>query len=259
VPAISVGVQLSSFGLPFKQAIQVAAAMGADSVEVDARSDLRPSELSATALRQIRKLLNDLNLRVVAVRFQTSRGYDCSDELERRVAATKAAMKMASDLGANVVVNQIGVIPESLEDSSHQMLRDVLFDLGRHAQHVGAFLACETGSEPLANISGLIESLPEGSLAVTLNPGNLIVNGFDLTGLRKIAPHVLLVHAKDAVPDRARGRGTEVSLGRGLVEFPEIMATLEEQHYRGSYVIQRDGSKNFRDEVALAIQFLKNI
>jgi len=259
VPAISVGVQLSSFGLPFKQAIQVASALGADSIEIDARSDLRPTELTATALRQIRKLLNDLNLRVVAVRFQTSRGYDCADDLERRVAATKIAMKMASELGANAVVNQIGIVPESLEDSTHQMLRDVLSDLGRYAQHIGAFLACETGSEPLANLSGLIESLSEGSLAVTLNPGNLIVNGFDLTGLRKIAPHVLLVHAKDAVPDRARGRGTEVALGRGLVEFPELMATLEEQHFRGSYVVQRDTKINIREETAVAIQFLKNI
>ena len=259
MPAISVGVQLSSFGVPFKQSIQLAAAVGADSVEIDARSDLRPSELSATALRQIRKLLNDLNLRVVSVRFQTSRGYDCADELERRVAATKVAMKMASDLGANAVVNQIGVVPESVDDSSHQMLRDVLFDLGRYSQHVGAFLACETGSEPLTHISGLIESLPQGALAVTLNPGNLIVNGYDMTGLREIAPHVLLVHAKDAVPDRARGRGTEVALGRGLVEFPEIMATLEEQRYRGSYVVQRDGQSNVRQEIALAIQFLKNI
>ncbi len=177
-------------------------------------------------------MLNDLNLRVVAIRFQTRRGYDCPDELERRVAATKEAMKMAADLGARVVVNQIGNIPEDVDSSSHQMLRDVLGDFGRYAQHIGAFLGCETGSEPLSHMAKLIATLPEGSLGVTLNPGNLIFNGFDLSDLRTVAAHIMLVHAKDAVRDRAQGRGTEVALGRGLVEFPEIVATLEEHQFR---------------------------
>jgi len=39
------------------------------------------------------------------------RGYECEDELERRIEGTKHAMKMAHDLGANVVVNQVGSIP----------------------------------------------------------------------------------------------------------------------------------------------------
>jgi MoxR-like ATPase len=40
-----------------KQALHAAARMGAEAVEIDARSDIKPSELVGTALRQVRKLL----------------------------------------------------------------------------------------------------------------------------------------------------------------------------------------------------------
>ncbi len=181
------------------------------------------------------------------------------EDLDRRVVATKEAMKMASDLGARVLVNQIGLIPESTEETSHELLRTVLSDLGKYSQHHGAFLACETGSEPLSHILQLIEMLPEGSLGVTLNPGNLIANGFDLNDLRSIARHVLLVHAKDAVQDRARGRGMEVPLGRGLADFPQIVSILEEQHYGGDFVIERETGKTSFADLQMSVEFLRNI
>ncbi len=242
-----------------KQALHAAARMGVDGVEIDARYGLRPSEVVGTALRQIRKLLEDLNLQVVSVRYPTKRGYECEDELERRIAGTKAAMKMAYDLGANVVVNHCGTIAESVDDPSYQTLMTVLQDLGAFSQHTGAFLACETGAEPLDRLGALVDSLPEGTVGITLNPGNLLVNGYDLKCLPQVARHVMLVHAKDGVPDRSRGRGTEVELGRGLAEFPEIAGTLEERRYRGCYVVERDASQNPIAEISKAVEFLKNL
>ncbi len=183
-------------------------------------------------------------MRVASVRYATRRGYECEDELERRIAGTKEAMRMAYDLGANVVVNHCGTIPESKETVSYEVLKSVLADLGTYSQRVGAFLACETGSEPLEQLGGLIDELPEGSVGITLNPGNLLVNGFDLRALPQFARHVMLVHAKDGVPDRSRGRGTEVELGRGMAEFPEIAGILEEHHFPGYYIIERDNARN---------------
>jgi sugar phosphate isomerase/epimerase len=259
VPGIKIGVQLSSFGKPFRLAIQMAAALGVDSIEIDARRDLRPTEVSGTALRQIRKLLADLNLRVVSVRFATRRGYDELIDLERRVRATKEAMQMAADLGATVVVNQIGMIPESKDDPALDTLRSVLTDLGRFSQRHGAFIGCETGSEPYDRLRQFIETLPEGTAGITFNPGNLIVNGYDIDDLSKSAKHILLVHVKDAVRDRARGRGSEVPLGRGLAEFPLIAAALDERHFSGSFVIDHDPTPNIESELRSSIAFLRNI
>lgn len=259
LPGLRVGVQLSGLKLPFKEALHAAARMGAEAIEIDARYELKPSELVGTALRQVRKLLEDLNLRVASVRYPTRRGYECEDELERRIDGTKLAMKMAHDLGANVVVNQVGAIPESPDDPAFQLLRTVLTDLGAYSQRVGAFLGCETGAEPLPRLVSLVDSLPDGSVGVTLNPGNLLVNGYDLEELQSIAKHVMLVHAKDGVKDKARGRGTEVPLGRGMAEFPEIVAILEEFHFPGFFVVERENAQNPLAEISLAVQFLKNI
>jgi sugar phosphate isomerase/epimerase len=254
-----VGIQLSGLRLPFKQALQVASRLGAEAVEIDARTQLKPSELVGTGLRQVRKMLEDLNLRVASVRYPTRRGYECLEELDRRIDGTKKAMKMAYDLGAKVVVNQVGLIAESADDPSRQVLHHVLADLGVYSQRIGAFLGCETGAEPLERLISLLDSLPDGSVGVTLNPGNLLVNGYDLSGLPRMAKHVLLVHAKDGVPDKARGRGAEVPLGQGLAEFPNIIATLEEQAYKGYFVVERENARDPIAEFGNSIQFLKNL
>lgn len=259
LPGLRVGIQLAGLKMPMKQGLLAAAQMGVEAVEIDARLGLKPSEVVGTALRQIRKLLEDLNLRVASVRYATRRGYECEEELERRIAGTKEALRMAYDLGANVVVNHCGSIPDSKEDPAYEVLRSVLTDLGTYSQRTGAFLACETGSEPLDKLTDFVESLPEGSVGLTLNPGNLLVNGYDLNALQRAARHVMLVHAKDGVPDRSRGRGTEVELGRGMAEFPEIAAILEEQRFAGYFVVERDNPRFPVQDIAMSVQFLKNI
>jgi sugar phosphate isomerase/epimerase len=259
LPGLRVGIQIAGLKMPFKQALQVASQMGVDAIEIDARTGLRPNEVVGTALRQIRKLIQDLNLRVASVRYATRRGYDCEDELDRRIEGTKQAMRLAYDLGANVVVNHCGVVSSNPDDPSRMMLQHVLSDLGVYSQRIGAFLACETGSEPLPDLVNFLDSLPEGSAGLTLNPGNLIVNGFGLDGLQAAAKHVMLVHAKDGVPDRSRGRGTEVELGRGMAEFPDIAGMLEEHHFTGCFVVERDNPRNPVQDIATAVEFLKNI
>ena len=152
MPGLRVGVQLTGLKLPFKQALHAASRMGAEAVEIDARFDIKASELVGTALRQVRKLLEDLNLRVASIRYPTRRGYECEEELERRIEGTKQAMKLAYDLGASVVVNHVGEIPESEDSPKLQVLRTVLSDLGTYSHRIGAFLACETGAEPLSRL-----------------------------------------------------------------------------------------------------------
>lgn len=257
---VNIGIQLSSLRMPLKKALMTAARLGVQGIEIDARNDLRPEELTDTGRRQLRKMLDDLNLRVAAVRFHTARGYDVAENLERRIDGTKQAMKFAYSLGASVVINQIGSVPEKPEGETHNMLVQCLTDLARFGQHVGAMLAAETGSEPGERLAGLIEGLRETALGITFNPGNLIVNNFSVDdALPRCAPLTLLVHAKDAVRDLARGRGVEVPLGRGMAEFPQVIASLEEHRFRGWYIIERDYSEDIVQSLNYAVQFLKNL
>jgi sugar phosphate isomerase/epimerase len=262
---LKIGIQLASLRLPFKQALHIAGELGAESVEMDARGEMKPGQLSQTGLRQLRKMLEDRNLRVGAVTFRTRRGYAVPDGLDERIAATKEAMKFAYSLGAAVVVNHVGRVPakplEGQEAGQEwDTLVQVLTDLGHFGQHVGAWLAAETGTEEGADLARLIQALPPGTIGVTFDPANLIVNGFSArTALESLAPYVLHVHAKDGVRDLAQGRGLEVPLGRGSVDFPELIGTLEEQDFRGYYMIEREQCQNPVFEIGLAVKYLRSL
>lgn len=260
MPAPRIAVQLRSLQLPFAKALPVVRKLGVHAVEVDARTQVRPQDLTDTGLREIRKLLNDHELRVVAVEFHTRRGYGEAEELDRRVEATKAALKMARSLGCDLVVNQVGHIPADLTRGEGQMLVEVLRDLGHFSQHAGAWLAAETGSEPAADLRRLLDALPDGALLTTLDPGNLVMNGFSPDeALAALGDSIRHVHAKDAARDLARRRGLEVQLGRGSVDFPSLLGALEERDYRGYLSIERETSDDPLGDVAQAVEFLRQL
>src|SRR5690349_9090131 len=102
--------------------------------------------MTQTGLRQLRKLLDDLRLKVSAVSFYTRRGYGVSDELDRRVQATKQAMELAYSLGTPYVVNQVGRVPTEAKGPEWDLLVEVLRDLGEFSSRAGALLCAETGS-----------------------------------------------------------------------------------------------------------------
>jgi len=260
VPELKIGIQIASLGQPLKVALQTAARLGATGVEIDARTDIRPKELTDTGRRQLKKWMDDSNLRVASVRFRTRRGYDVLQDLDQRIDATKEAMRLAYTLGCNVVVNQIGMVPEDVAHPSYSQLQICLTDLARFGQHVGAMLAAETGSEPGERLANLIESTTEKTIGIAFNPANLIANNFSAEeSLIACAPHVLLVHARDAVRDLARGRGIDVPLGRGSAEFPTILAHLEQRQYNGWFVIDREPSPTAIHEIGYAVSFLKEL
>lgn len=82
---VRVAIQTKCLAQPLKQALHTAGRLEADGVQIDLRQELLPAELSDTALRQLRKLLDDLNLRVGSVAFPTRRGYATTQDLERRL------------------------------------------------------------------------------------------------------------------------------------------------------------------------------
>jgi sugar phosphate isomerase/epimerase len=260
MPALKIGIQLKSLRLPFKAALQTAQRLGAAAVEIDARGEIRPHEMTETGLRQLRKMLEDLNLRVAAVGYHTRRGYNVAEDLDRRIEGTKAAMKFARDLGSSVVINQIGRVPAEPEGRDWQTLLEVLSDLGRYGQHIGTTLAAETGSESGVDLARLIDALPPGAAAVNFDPGNLIANGFStLDAVQALGQHIIHVHAKDGVHDRAQGRGVEVPLGRGAADFPALLGALEERDYRGYFTLERTGGDDPVFEIGQGVKYLQSM
>ena len=259
MPALKIAVQLASLRMPVRKALIAAAQMGVQGVEIDARGGLKPQEISQTGFRDLRRLLDDHGLRVSAVGFQTRRGYDVSDDIERRVGATKGVMRFAAQLGASVVVNQIGQVPSEPGGRNWNLLLQTLTELSNYGQHVGAVLAAQTGTESGEDLARLLAALPEGGIGVDFDPGNLIIQGFSpQEAIEALSPYVLHVHARDAVRDLARGRGLEVPLGRGSADFPALLGALEDHQYRGFITIAREESDQPEYEISEAVKFLRS-
>ncbi|HET6882511.1 MAG TPA: sugar phosphate isomerase/epimerase family protein [Pirellulales bacterium] len=260
MPALKTAVQARSVRLPLKRLLPLARQWGAGAVELDARGDANPQQLSQTGRRQLRKLFDDFELRVSAVSFRTRRGYDVADELDRRIEATKAAMNLAYELGAAWVVNQVGHVPEEPQGPRWNLLVEALTDLGNHAGRTGATLVAETGSEAGADLARLLGALPPGAVGVALNPGKLIINGFSpLEAVAALGPNVSYVYAQDGVRDLAQGRGIEVQLGRGSADFPALLGALEEYDYRGWWTVQRENAVDAPEEIGQAVSYLKSL
>jgi sugar phosphate isomerase/epimerase len=258
IPRIAIAT--ASLRQPLRKALVTASRLGAAAVEIDARTELRPNDLSGTALRQFRGLLDDLNLRVAAVQFRTRRGFDVTDDLERRVAATKEAMRFAHALGASVLTNQIGRVPAEPNGQAWELLVQSLSDLGRHGGHVGATLAAQTGTESGADLARLIKALPERSIGIDLDPGNLIVNDFSpQEAIAVLGSDIIHLHARDGVRDFARGRGIEVPLGRGTADFAALLGALEEHDYPGYITVVSTNSDDPLTEIGDAISYLKSL
>ena len=259
MPALRIGVDLASLELPLKDGLHTAARLGVDAVEIDARGLARPRDFPQTAIRQLRRLLEDLSLRVSAVSYRTRRGLVTAEELERRVDGTRSAMQFAQQLGAGVVVGSLGPLPPP-DSEDWAMLLGVLDDLGRHAHRVGALLAAETGTDSGESLARLLGSLPEGTLGIDFNPGSLIVAGHaPREAAPLLGPWILHVHATDAIGGLSPGQGVRVSLGQGAVDFPSLLGVLEEFRYRGYFTVRSEGTGEPVRQSAAAVQYLRSL
>ena len=153
--------------------------------------------------------------------------------------ATQAAMRFARELRADVVVNRVGQVPADANDPRFTRLVEALTALGMYGERVGARLAAQTGGERPQDLARLLDALPEQTVGVDLHPTGLILGGHSpREAVDVLGPHVLHVHACDAVRDAA-GRANEVELGRGSADLPELLGRLTEFDYRGWVTIER--------------------
>lgn len=253
---LPIGIQTRSLRRPLRKALETAAELGAEGVEIDVRNELRIADFSQTALRQFRRVLDDLRLKVFSAAYPTRRPIDDPEDLERRLLATREAMTFAYKLGARVVIGRVGSIDTSEESAPTPAQTEALTLLGAHGEHAGARFAFASGAAPAAQ-SELIDRVGRGVIGAALHPPLLIGAGHDPTeAAATLGDRVLHVHAVDAVrePTVSDGGATEVQLGRGEADPPALLAALDERGYRGPLTLERhnasDPVASLRDAIA---------
>jgi sugar phosphate isomerase/epimerase len=253
-----IGIRLESLGPTLRQAVREAQRLGVKGVQADATGDLAPQSLSQTGRNAFRSLLRSHNLELTALGCASRRGLDSPEDQQQRVEHTKAVLGLSVDLGARIAIAQAGRIPEHIDDRG--ALTEILQDLGRHGDHIGAVLALETGLESGAVLAGFLLRFrfDTASLGVNLDPASLLLHGFDpCESARALRGKVVHVRATDA-RRASLGRSTqEMPLGHGDIDWPHFIGVLDEIDYHGWLTIERNAGGNRVAEVTAGISFLE--
>ena len=259
MPELRLAVATRHFVQPLKRALDTAASIGAQAVQIDVRNELKPTELTETGRRQLKHQLTEKMLSISSFEYPTRRAFCDQDALDARMAGLKAALEFAYSMGVTVVVGRVGRIPDDPQSPAHQLLCDVLNDIARHSNRVGATFAITPAADSVDALASVFDRVIDGPIGLNLDPAGLIMGGHDpVTTYRAFYDRVLSVQIRDGLRD-SDGQGVEVAVGRGEVVWDELLALLEEGSFRGWLVATRSTGDDRIGDIGRAIRFVRNV
>ena len=244
---------------PIRKAIRAAVEIGAKGIQFDVRNELRSSDLSDSGRRQLLHELELDGINIASLLLPTRRSFYDLQQLEDRVSAVKQALDFAYQLRVPYVVARVGAIPNDPDSAEYKLLVEVLNDIARHSNRVGATLAVTPTRDSAADLKTLLGRIQNGLVGLNFDPAVFAMNGRDaVAAFRELHSHVLHITARDGLRD-IDGSGQETALGRGEVDWLELLALCEQAEYRGWLTVDRTAGDDKPGDAARAIQFLQNV
>jgi len=248
--------------VPARDQIHEAARLGAKGVVLDAAGDLAPHRIGETGRRELRHILRTVELSLIAVSLPTRRPFDTTDQLDERLRRADAAFAMAYELGANVVLTRVGVVPSAEDAARRETVANAVRELGRRADHRGVRLAIETGAERGETLGAFLESLAMPSLAASIDPGALLQTGVDpVATVRELAAWVAHAYASDATGSSRAPASNPRGFGfpPGALDWEEYIGAFEEIGYHGFLTVWPVPGRSAASQFAAVSQRLKQI
>jgi sugar phosphate isomerase/epimerase len=252
-------VATTNFRQPLKLSLKTAVETGATGVQFAVHTELRPEELTETGRKQLLHFLDELSLKTASLHLPMRRALGDLEELDNRLSEIRKAMEFAYQLKTPLLTLRIGRIPQDEESAEYGVLREVLNDLASHGNHVGTTLCLIPTNDTAESLLKLVNSVTMGLVGIDFDPASFITeNQNPIKALRTLYKNVLHVQARDAIRD-VDGSGLEMPLGRGEVDWDELVALLAEIPYNGWVTVNRSKGENRINETAAAVQFLTEI
>lgn len=256
---LSLAVATVNFDQPLKEALKTAVETGAQGVQLALKKELHPNELTETGRRQFLHYMEELSLQISSLHLPMRRELTDLDQLDERLSEIRKMLDFAWTLKTPHVTLRIGRIPTEVESKEYDILRQVLNDLARYSNHVGSTLCLIPTNDSAESMLQMLTDVTAGPIGIDLDPASLIMAGQNpVKALRLLHRYVFHVQGRDGLRD-IDGTGIETTLGRGQVEWDELVALLLEIPYRGWITVNRTRGEHRIIESADAIKYLTEI
>jgi L-ribulose-5-phosphate 3-epimerase len=172
------------------------------------------------------------------------------------LARAEAVAAVASEAGLSLVTVHAGFIPHDERDPARVKVLERLRTLGDLFAKGGTKLGLETGQESAATLCGALDRLDHPNIGVNFDPANMILYGMGdpVEALSTLAPYVVQVHAKDALPSTTPGTwGSEVPLGDGAVDWTAFGQVVNSLEPAVNVVIEREAGEQRSVDIATAL------
>lgn len=273
-----IGVMLESFKLPFKEAVEKAAALGAKGLQIPMTSgEMAPESLTEKSIREKLDIIKSNGLCVSAVCGDFGHGFGQQQENPLLIERSKRVLDLSLLFETNIVTTHIGVVPQDKKHPRYGIMQEACGDLAEYAYKNNAYFAVETGPETAVVLKDFLDSLGTKGVAVNLDPANFVmVTGDDpVKAVYTIKDYIVHTHAKDGIrlnfnsdPEVIYGlkKADEVAawgrdflekpLGEGNVDFAEYLKALESIGYKGFLTVEREVGDNPVKDIETAVDFL---
>jgi len=130
-------------------------------------------------------------------------------------------------------------------------------ELSEYGEKLDVAIATETGPEDPALLREFLDAVGSPAIKANYDPANLAMNGFDpVKGVSDLGPYIVHTHAKDGVR-HSDGRGGEVPLGEGDVDWDAYLDALQDMAFDGFLTIERETGDDALGDISHAVSFLR--
>ena len=180
-----------------------------------------------------------------------------------RIDALKRASDLAKMCGIHAVHTHCGFIPEDPNLPLYSEAVKAIQEVAGYCKGNGQSFLMETGQETPVTLLRAIQDAGLDNIGVNLDTANLILydKGDPVAALDVIGKYVRGLHAKDGrYPTDPKHLGEEVAIGKGKVDFAEVIRKLYALRYTGPITIEREISGARQEEdIRSSITYLQRL
>lgn len=176
------------------------------------------------------------------------------------IRAAQENARLARRLGIDLVTFHAGFIPHEAGEERRTMIERLRMVID-HFDDCGVRVGFETGQETADTLLGALEELQRPHVGVNFDPANMVLYGMGdpVEALAKLAPRVIQVHIKDALPTKTPGQwGSEVRAGAGAVDWEGFFRTIRSHAIAADLLIEREARERRDADIVAARELIKS-